>query len=263
MLHQLFRAEPAPPPGWEEGPEAPSRAASARLASLLAGWEEPGEGGWSAFYRVVGGEADYLILHLRPDLESLGEAERTLRMSGAIPHLTPVGDYLSVVELGLYSATASLLKEAGEEGIAPGSPEWDERAQALLAAESGKRYVQERLRPIQPEEMPYICFYPMDKRRSVGQNWYTLPLGERAALMRDHGATGRRYAGKVSQVISGSIGFDDWEWAVTLFSADPLHFKSLVTEMRYDEVSSVYADFGNFRVGHRIPASRIEAELEG
>jgi hydrogen peroxide-dependent heme synthase len=74
--------------------------------------------------------------------------------------------------------------------------------------------------------MPWLCFYPMDKRRNVGQNWYTLPVEERAELMAEHGTTGRRYAGRVSQIISGSVGFDDWEWAVTLFAADPLDFKA-------------------------------------
>jgi chlorite dismutase len=111
--------------------------------------------------------------------------------------------------------------------------------------------------------MPYLCFYPMDKRRNVGQNWYTLPLHERARLMAEHGGTGRRYAGRVSQIISGSVGFDDWEWAVTLFAKDPLDFKALVTEMRYDEVTSVYGEFGTFRVAHRIPTDAIAREIAG
>jgi chlorite dismutase len=123
--------------------------------------------------------------------------------------------------------------------------------------------VKERLSPRQPDDLPYVCFYPMDKRRNEGQNWYTLSLEERAALMRDHGATGRKFAGRISQVISGSIGFDDWEWAVTLFGRSPNDFKALVTEMRYDRVSAVYAEFGSFWVGYRVPTARIAVELLG
>ena len=111
--------------------------------------------------------------------------------------------------------------------------------------------------------MPWLCFYPMDKRRNVDQNWYTLPVEDRARMMAEHGATGRGYAGRISQIISGSVGFDDWEWAVTLFARDPLDFKALITEMRYDEVTSVYGEFGTFRVGRRVPTADIAAELSG
>ena len=101
--------------------------------------------------------------------------------------------------------------------------------------------------------MPYVCFYPMSKRRGESQNWYTLSLDERSRLMQAHGLTGRRYAGKVQQVITGAIGLDAWEWGVTLFAKDPLDFKKLVTDMRFDEVSAKYAEFGDFYVGKVIP----------
>jgi len=175
----------------------------------------------------------------------------------------PAGDYLSVVELGLYGHTLGLAKRAEREGVEPGSEEWSGMVEALLEEQMEKDYTLRRLYPRQPDAMPWICFYPMNKRRNVGQNWYTLGLGERARLMQEHGKTGRGYAGKVSQIISGSVGFDDWEWAVTLFSGDPIHFKDLVTEMRYDEVTSVYGEFGNFWVGHRVDAEDIAAELKG
>ena len=97
--------------------------------------------------------------------------------------------------------------------------------------------------------MPYVCFYPMTKRRDAGQNWYTLTLDERSRLMLAHGQTGRRYAGRVLQIITGAIGFDAWEWGVTLFAKDPIDFKKLVTDMRFDEVSAKYAEFGEFFVG--------------
>ncbi len=264
MLHQFVRLDPSVAADPDEGFEARVRA----LHDLLAGWAEPDDGstppeGWSGLYRVVGGEADYLFLHLRPTLEALGDAEQALLRSPLAPDLLPAGDYLSVVELGLYAVTDALLTQARAEGMEPGTPAWKERVEAQLAEERGKRYVQARLQPLQPAEMPWLCFYPMDKRRNVGQNWYTQPLAERARLMAEHGGTGRRWAGRISQVISGSVGFDDWEWAVTLFAADPLEFKALVTEMRYDEVTSLYGEFGEFRVGKRVPPAEVADELLG
>jgi chlorite dismutase len=120
--------------------------------------------------------------------------------------------------------------------------------------------VKKRLYPELPLGMPYVCFYPMSKRREAGQNWYLLTLDERSRLMYAHGLTGRRYAGKVQQVISGAIGFDAWEWGVTLFAKDPLDFKKLVTEMRFDEVSAKYAEFGDFYVGKVVPSPRPPEE---
>jgi chlorite dismutase len=105
--------------------------------------------------------------------------------------------------------------------------------------------------------MPYICFYPMTKRRDAGQNWYTLTLDERSRLMLAHGQTGRRYAGRVLQIITGAIGFDAWEWGVTLFAKDPIDFKKLVTDMRFDEVSAKYAEFGEFFVGRLTPPAEL------
>ena len=110
--------------------------------------------------------------------------------------------------------------------------------------------------------MPYICFYPMSKRRGPEQNWYALSLAERSRLMQAHGKTGRRYAGRVLQIITGAIGFDAWEWGVTLFAKDPLDFKKLVTDMRFDEVSAKYAEFGDFYVGRVVPAGELAALLE-
>ena len=108
--------------------------------------------------------------------------------------------------------------------------------------------------------MPYVCFYPMSKRRAPDQNWYSLTLEERSRLMYSHGLIGRRYAGRVMQIITGAVGFDAWEWGVTLFAKDPLDFKKLVTEMRFDETSARYADFGQFYVGRRVEAGEWPGE---
>ena len=254
VLHQFVRLVPGAPD------EAEASARLRALATHRAELEEPGEDGWTGVYRIVGGGTDYMIMHFRPTLDALGEAERALSRHPGWSELLFTGDYLSVVELGLYHLTAELLEEAAEAGIEVRSPEWDQMVGDRLDGELEKRYVQSRLQPEQPEEMPYVCFYPMDKRRNVGQNWYELPLEERAAMMLEHGTVGRRYAGRISQIISGSVGFDDWEWAVTLFAGDPLDFKSLITEMRYDRASSVYAEFGPFWTGMRVAGSDLVAE---
>ena len=117
-----------------------------------------------------------------------------------------------------------------------------------------------RLWPDIPEAR-YICFYPMDRRRGEQKNWYQESMTDRAQMMHEHGMIGRRYAGEVRQIISGSIGFDDWEWGVDLFAEDPLVFKKLIYEMRFDEVSAVYALFGTFYVGLRLRAPELSALL--
>jgi chlorite dismutase len=109
----------------------------------------------------------------------------------------------------------------------------------------------------------YLCFYPMDRRRGETQNWYQVPMAERQRMMHEHGMIGRRYADSVKQIITGSIGFDDWEWGVDLFADDPMVFKKLIYEMRFDEVSAVYAQFGSFYLGVRIRPSDLSRVLAG
>jgi chlorite dismutase len=110
-----------------------------------------------------------------------------------------------------------------------------------------------------PEIPPakYICFYPMDRKRGESKNWYQESMAERQRMMHEHGMIGRRYADSVRQIITGSIGFDDWEWGVDLFADDPLVFKKLIYEMRFDEVSAVYALFGTFYVGMRVMGEQL------
>ena len=109
----------------------------------------------------------------------------------------------------------------------------------------------------------YVCFYPMNRLRGEDKNFYTLPIEERQKQMEAHGMVGRRYAGKVQQIISGSIGFDDWEWGVDLFGDDPVQFKKLIYEMRFDEASAWYAEFGAFFIGLQFAAADLPRYLEG
>ncbi len=200
---------------------------------VLEAARAPAEGGWTAVVPLVGSLADVLLIHLRPSLEALGAAEREVARLALLDCFRPVYAFLSVTELGLYN-----LPDLP-------APELAERIQAERESE----HTQRRLYPSLPADMPYVSFYPTSKRRDVGQNWYTLPLRERCDLMRRHGLTGRRHAGQIRQIITGAIGFDRWEWGVTLFAADPLALKRVVTDMRYDEVSAKYAEFGEFFVG--------------
>ena len=194
-----------------------------------------------------------MIVHARTTIEGLHSAQLALAQSPLFDSLRPVYSFLSVTEAGLYHITAELAKEAEERGGEVGDDAYRESAAARAAIEIDGAHVRRRLFPPLPADMPYVCFYPMSKRRDPGANWYQLSLDERSRLMHTHGATGRRYAGRVQQVISGAIGLDEWEWGVTLFGKDPLEFKKLVTDMRFDEVSALYATFGRFFVGYRSP----------
>lgn len=187
------------------------------------------ESGRSVTYWVLGHKADLLTIHLRPKPSDLHELERRFDQTLFASHSEKVFSYLSVIEI-----TRHGLPDGAMENV-ESSP-----------------YVQSRLYPEIPDYSSYVCFYPMSKRRGEDDNWYLLDASERGDLMRAHGRTGRRYAGKVAQIVTGSTGLDDWEWGVTLFADDPLLFKKLIYEMRFDEVSARFAEFGPFFVGQRV-----------
>lgn len=230
-------------------PAAERARAAAGLVETLAGLRSPAAGGWTAPALLVGSSADAMLVHFRPTLDALGEAQRAVLDAPLGDLLRPTVTYLSVTEAGMYQVAGQLAKAALARGGLVGDAAYEADAAARLAAEREDARNQKRLYPPLPDDMPYVCFYPMSKRRAVGQNWYEQTLDERNRLMWAHGKTGRRYAGKVFQIITGSVGFDAWEWGVTLFAADPLEIKRIVTEMRFDEVSARYAEFGAFYVG--------------
>lgn len=255
-LHQAYRLD------WASLKSLDPSRLEVLAGDLVTRMEAQGEvtdAGWSGLYRIAGSSRDLVFLHFREDLEGVLEAQHEVVTSALADFVLEADDALSVVELGLYGLTVDLASRVDPSD----ADAWAEAVAESLAVEREKTYVQRRLHPVQPPDMPYICYYPMDKRREPEQNWYTLPIDERAALMASHGALGRRYAGRLSQVIGGSLGLDDWEWTVTLWAGDPLEFKKVITDMRYDEVSSVYADFGAFRVGRRLEPSSVREFLMG
>jgi chlorite dismutase len=221
---------------------------------------EQNAAGQSALYSLLGHKGDLMFVHFREAFDELNRAELALAQLQLSDYVEPTTSYLSIIELGLYESTTKVYKSLLERGVEPHSEEWKREIEQTLTRQ--KEAMRPRLFPAIPPNR-YICFYPMDRRRGEDKNWYTLPIEERARQMNEHGLVGRRYAGEVKQIITGSIGFDDWEWGVDLFADDPLVFKKLIYEMRFDEVSAVYALFGQFYVGLRCPAEQLGALLAG
>jgi chlorite dismutase len=253
VLHQMFRFR------WSQwrsqSPEVRARITASAQQSL-AEMESAG----SALFSIFGHKADLLFVHFRNDFEALNQAQLALSQLELNEYLEPAASYVSVIELGLYESTAKLYRDLTARAVEPHSPEWNAEIEEVLKRQREAMHV--RLFPQMPEGR-YLSFYPMDRKRGEVKNWYTLPLEERQRQMDLHGKIGRRYAGKVQQIISGSIGFDDWEWGVDLFADDPVVFKKLIYEMRFDEVSGVFSNFGTFYVGLRCAASEISSLLEG
>ncbi len=206
------------------------------FVTLLNNWEgtEAKKAGSHALYSIVGQKADFTLMILRPTMEEVNEVENAFNKTRFAEYTIPTYSYVSVVELSNYM---------------PSNVDPNEDPQ-----------IQARLKPILPKSK-HICFYPMNKRREGNDNWYMLSMEERRSLMRSHGMIGRGYAGKVKQIITGSVGFDDWEWGVTLFSDDVLQFKKLIYEMRFDEVSARYGDFGSFFVGNLLLKESLPSYL--
>ena len=250
VLHQMLRVRWT---AWK-ALSAGQRSEIAQEAAMVLGEMERNPSGQSAAYSLLGHKGDLILVHFRNSFDELGHTEKRLAQLRLWDYLEPATSYLSVVELGLYESSQKTYHALAERGIQPFSEEWNAEIEQLLARQ------REAMRPRLYPEMPpfkYICFYPMDRKRGEEKNWYTLPMAERQRQMHEHGMIGRRYAGEVKQIISGSIGFDDWEWGVDLFADDPLVFKKLIYEMRFDEVSAVYALFGSFYVGIRCAAAEL------
>ncbi len=251
VLHQMMRFRRA---AWRALTPAARAEVLDEAAARLGEMERPAEGRQSALYSLLGHKGDVLAVHFRRSFEELQQAELALARLKLSDYLEPTGSYLSVVELGLYESTAKTYANLAARGIEPHSEEWNKEIAAVM--ERQRNAMASRLWPEIPPAK-YICFYPMDRRRGETANWYRESMRERQRMMSEHGLVGRRYAGAVRQIITGSIGFDDWEWGVDLFAEDPLVFKKLIYEMRFDEVSAVYALFGTFYVGLRVTAAEL------
>ena len=194
-------------------------------------------------FSVLGGRADLGLMALCPDLDALDRLAKAV-LAGPVD---PVASFVSLTERSEYTTTEDQerlrLTAEGEPDLEERLAEWRARMEA---------YTDARLHPRLPARR-VLAFYPMSKSRAEGANWYALPFEERRALMAGHARVGRRYAGRILQLITGSTGLDDWEWGVTLLADDPAAVKEIVYEMRFDEVSARYAEFGPFWVGLVMP----------
>jgi chlorite dismutase len=225
VIHLLLRARRGEPGG---------QAISEAVSDLTAA--EPCQ---AIAFSVLGGRADLGLMALGPDLDALDRFTKRV-LAGPVDH---VYSFFSLTELSEYTSTEDDERARLEaEGAA--------EVEASLAAFRDRMaaYREARLHPRLPHKR-LIAFYPMSKTRAPGANWYELSFDERKAMMRGHATVGRRYAGRILQLITGSTGLDDWEWGVTLLADDPVAVKEIVYEMRFDPVSASYGEFGPFWVG--------------
>jgi len=229
---------------WRNAPENERARAVEQGVAYLREHEavDDSDDGASATFAMLGHKADLMVMHLRPSLDDLSTAERRFERTALAGFTEQTTSYVSVTEVSGYTTDAYF---DDEQEADPGVVQ----------------YFESKLEPDLPEDQ-YVSFYPMSKRRQGEDNWYTLPFEERAEMMETHGETGKGYAGKIKQIIASSVGFDDYEWGVTLFSDDPTHIKDIVYEMRFDEVSARYGEFGQFYVGRRFPPGDLGAFMD-
>jgi peroxiredoxin len=200
--------------------------------------------------------ADIGFMILTPDLQALNALEKSITASLGSGVLLPEFTYLSMTEKSEYTQKDEdyALELEKNEGLARGSAEAE--AKLIAFRDRIQHYTHDRLYPVLPD-WEYFCFYPMSKRRAVEQNWYALEFQKRRELMGGHMRVGRTYAGRVRQLVTGSTGLSDWEWGVSLFAHDPYEIKAIVYEMRFDEVTHTYGEFGPFYNGLPLPLREI------
>ena len=256
VLHQMFRVH------WANWKALATSAQSEILEEAVQAFQalEADDSEQTGLFSLVGHKGDLMVVHFRRSFDAVNDAELQVSALKLSDFLEPTTSYVSVVELGLYEASIHLYRDLAQQGLQPGTAEWHAAVEKELNQK--REAMASRVWPSIPARR-YLSFYPMDKKRGEEKNWYQVPIKARQQMMREHGMIGRRYAGQVTQIISGSIGFDDWEWGVDLFADDPLVFKKLVYEMRFDEASAVYGLFGSFYLGLRFPAAELGSLLSG
>ena len=252
VLHQMFRIRW---PQWRILSDDLRHRLADEAAGALAAMRR-GKGGATVPVTLLGHKGDLMLIHLRRSFEELQAAQVAVARLGLSTFLEPTTSFVSVVELGMYEMTAQIHHRLGERELKTGSAEFDAEMEEQRKRVSGRLWTEVPARR-------HVCFYPMNKRRGEHKNWYVETVDQRARMMLEHGKIGRHYAGQVTQIISGAIGFDDWEWGVDLFADDPVVFKKLIYEMRFDEASAWYAEFGPFYVGLQFSPSELPKYLEG
>jgi chlorite dismutase len=210
----------------------------------------------SQCFAIPGHKADFGLMLAGPDLRALHRVQTAVQGSALGPALNPSYSFYSITEVSEYVPDADqyarILQE--KEGIDPETPAFRTKVAQYASRLEGMN--RQRLYPEFPA-WPCLCFYPMSKMRQEGQNWYRLAFDERAELMSQHGRSGMKFAGRVTQLITASTGLDDWEWGVTLWARNPTYLKEIVYSMRFDESSARYALFGSFYFGYILPVAEL------
>ena len=221
-----------------------------------------GEPGMQLIASGVIGKADVALMAIHPDLRRIQQLTQDIGATRLGSCLETAYSFLSISEKSEYISTTGdhARKLIDEDGLTPDSPEFQKQVSGF-AARMGA-YAESRIHPQLPgDDFPVLCFYPMSKARGEGRNWYALAFSERKRLMASHADAGRRYANRVSQLITSSTGLDDWEWGVTLFTRDLKSIRDIVYEMRYDEGSALYGQFGPFYVSVRFAPGELRSAL--
>jgi len=200
---------------------------------------------------VSGHKADLALLMMDPDPLVIDSVRQSIRSSPLGTALVPAYSFVSITEVSEYVPTVEQYGERLKaEGTDPAGPAYAAKLKAYEQREVAMR--KQRLFPDFPP-WPVVCFYPMNKIRHPHANWYTRPFSQRMEMMSEHGKSGMKFGGRVSQLITASTGLDDWEWGVTLWAREPAFIKEIVYTMRFDEASANYAEFGPFYVSYILP----------
>lgn len=244
---------------WDKSKKSARNGAKDALASWLAKYPGPAHPRASA-YTNIGGKCDFAFLLMNEDLVKLGAMHRELESGFPPGALRKIYSYLSVTELPEYVTTDEDMERMliHQEGLEKDSQQFSSRLDELKSRHAKYRHY--RLYPEMPD-WEIMCFYPMTKRRLGADNWYRLDFETRKKLMAGHAKTGREFAGRISQLITGSTGLDDWEWGVTLMAHQIDAVKEIVYDMRFDEVSARYGEFGEFFINARMSPEDMWAHL--
>jgi chlorite dismutase len=259
ILHRMFAFDRL---AWDALQPAERSAITQEAVRALESLKDGGKTKDTGLAQLLGHKADLMITHYSRDYDGLAHAQMVFDKTRLAEYLTPATSYVSILELGLYDATGKIHAALAEQQLKPHTDEWNAAFDEMLKKEEQNPRNAGRLFAPIPQRR-YVCFYPMDKKRGEDVNWYMLPFEDRARMMLEHGKIGRMYHGIVTQVISGSIGYDSHEWGVDLYADDPIVFKKLVYEMRFDEASAKYGAFGDFYSGLQFSLDQLKEFLDG
>ena len=202
-----------------------------------------------------GHKADFGLMLLDADPLRVDSLHQRVLASGLGPAIEPTYSFVSLTEVSEYVPT---VEQYGDRLVAEGEERGSPAFEAKLRAYRGREEAMRRQR-LEPELPPWpsTCFYPMNKIRHPQANWFALDFAERSRMMSEHGRTGMSFGGRVTQLITVALGFDDWEWGVTLWARNPEFLKDIVYRMRFDEASARFAEFGPFYVSYVMSAAEM------